>query len=76
MRHFTLYLAVVVCLMAAKMSAQDTFESRAKAIAEKIEKITKEEKEALKIEVEEVNKQLENGSLTITQANEKKKQLA
>jgi hypothetical protein len=76
MRHFTLYLAVVVCLMAAKMSAQDTFESRAKAIAEKIEKITKEEKEALKIEVEEVNKQLENGSLTITQANEKKQQLA
>lgn len=76
MRNFTLYLAVVVCLMAAKMSAQDTFESRAKAIAEKIEKITKEEKEALKIEVEEVNKQLENGSLTKVQADEKKQKLA
>ena len=76
MRNFTLYLAVVVCLMAAKMSAQETFESRAKAIAEKIEKITKEEKEALKIEVEEVNKQLENGSLTKTQADEKKQKLA
>ncbi len=76
MRNFTLYLAVVVCLMAAKMNAQDTFESRAKAIAEKIEKITKEEKEALKIEVEEVNKQLENGSLTTAQADEKKQKLA
>jgi len=62
--------------MAIKMTAQETFESRVKTIAEKIEKITKDEKEALKIEVEAVNKQLENGSLTTAQADEKKQQLS
>lgn len=76
MRSITIYLTLAVCLLATKLTAQETFEAKAKAIAEKIEKITQEEKEALKIEVEEVNKQLENGSLTKAQADEKKQKLA
>jgi hypothetical protein len=58
------------------MTAQTTFESRAKAIADKIETITKEEKLNLKGEVEAVNVQLESGSITKEQADAKKKDLA
>lgn len=76
MRSITIYLTLAVCLLATKLTAQETFEAKARAIAEKIEKITQEEKEALKIEVEEVNKQLESGSLTKAQADEKKQKLA
>lgn len=76
MRNFTIYLAVILCLVASKMLGQETFEKRAKAIALKIENITKEQKEALKIEVEEVNIQLEKGLISQEQADLKKKQLA
>lgn len=76
MRNLALYLAFVLCLLAGKASAQETFADKAKAIADKIDKITKEEKEALKVEVEQVNKQLENGSLTKEQADKKKNELA
>ena len=76
MKNFTLYLAVAACLLASKLSAQETFESKAKAIAEKIENITKDEKAALKTELEAVNKDLENNVITKAQADEKKMQLA
>ena len=76
MRNFLIYLAVSLCLFASKLAAQETFETKAKAIAEKIEKITNEEQATLKIEVEEVNDQLEKGSITKDQADEKKKKLA
>lgn len=55
---------------------QETFESEAKRIANKIEKITKEEKEALKEEVEAVNVQLSEGKITQQQADKRKKELA
>ena len=76
MRNFTIYLALLLCLFASKMVAQETFEGKAKAIANKIEKITKEEKEALKVEVEEVNVQFEKGTITKAQADQKKQDLA
>ncbi|MEO5777629.1 MAG: hypothetical protein ABIQ27_12050 [Flavobacterium sp.] len=76
MRNFTLYLAVAVCLVASKLSAQETFEAKAHAIADKIENITKDEKAALKIELEAVNKELEAGTITKAQADEKKMKLA
>ena len=76
MRNFTIYLALLLCLYASKMLGQETFEKRAKNIASKIETITKEEKAALKIEVEAVNKQLENGTITFAEAENKKKTLA
>jgi hypothetical protein len=76
MRNFTIYLALALCLLASKLVAQETFESKAKAIAEKITFITNEEKANLKTEVEEVNLQLEKGSITKEQADDKKKNLA
>ncbi|MCX6172604.1 MAG: hypothetical protein NT048_07180 [Flavobacterium sp.] len=76
MRNFTIYLAVFFCLVASKMVAQETFEEKAIVIAEKIEKITKEEKVALKSEIETVNKELETGNITKEQADDKKMKLA
>ena len=52
MKNFTIYLTGFLLLFITQIFAQETFESRAKSIANKIESITKEEKEALKTEVE------------------------
>lgn len=76
MRNISIYLAVLLCLFASKLVAQETFEDKAKAIGEKIEKITTEEKTALKNEVEEVNSQLDKGMINKEQAIENKKILA
>lgn len=76
MKNFTLYLAVAACLVASKLSAQETFDEKVRAIAEKIEKITKDEKAALKIELEAVNKELEAGTINKAEADEKKLKLA
>ncbi|MEC4050411.1 hypothetical protein OX284_013290 [Flavobacterium sp. SUN046] len=86
MRQLAIYLALSLCLFASKMMAQDTntkgeqekqtFEAKARAIADKIEKITTEEKINLKNKVEEVNVQLEKGLLTTEQAEVNKKKLA
>lgn len=76
MKHFTIYLAVAACLIASKLSAQESFEDKAKAIAEKIENITKDEKAALKAELETVNKDLENNVITKVQADQRKLELA
>ena len=85
-KNFTIYLALSLCLAASKLVAQEksnkdeqstqTFEAKAKAIGEKIEKITAEEKATLKAEVESVNVQLEKGTITKEQADAKKKELA
>jgi hypothetical protein len=76
MKNFTIYLSLLVCLFASKLSAQETFEGKAKEIAERIETITKEEKAALKLEIESVNKELEAGTITNEQADEKKLKFA
>lgn len=76
MRNFTIYLTLLLCVLASKMLAQESFETKAKKIADKIEKITKDEKATLKLEIEEVNIQLEKGTITSDQANSKKQQLA
>ena len=76
MRNFTLYLTGFLCLFLTKIFAQETFESRTKAIASKIENITKEEKTALKSEIEEINNQLQNQTITREQADDKKIKLA
>ncbi len=76
MRNFTVYLAGFLCLFLTKVFAQETFESRAKIIASKIESITKDEKASLKLEVEAVNQELEKGLITKEQADEKKMKLA
>lgn len=76
MRNLTIYLALSLCFLVTNMTAQESFASRARAIAEKIETIKKEEKAALKTEVEQVNTQLENGSITKDQADKQKAALA
>jgi len=76
MRNLTIYLAVTVCLLANKMAAQETFDERVRDIAQKIEQVTKEEKAALKVEVEAVNKEVEAGKLSYKEGDAKKLQLA
>lgn len=76
MRQLAVYLALSLCLLATKMMAQESFESKAKNIAKKIEKITTEEKATLKSKLEEVNQQLEKGVISTDQANDNKKKLA
>ena len=76
MRNFTIYLTTFLCVFLTKAFAQNTFEDRAKSIAEKIETITKEEKAALKTEVEGVNQQLENAEISAKDADDKKLQFA
>ncbi|MBC8883408.1 hypothetical protein H9X57_08285 [Flavobacterium piscinae] len=39
----------MLCALVTKMYGQDTFEGRAKTISETIQKITQEEKDALKM---------------------------
>lgn len=76
MRNFTIYLAVALCTIASKLTAQESFESKAKSIAEQIEKVTKDEKEALKVAVEAVNVRVEKGEINAQQAAQEKEALA
>lgn len=76
MRNTIIYSTLFLCLFSTKLIAQETFEQKAKAIADKIETITKEEKNTLKQEIEEVNIQFENKILTKEQADLKKQELA
>lgn len=76
MKNFTIYLVILIFLFVSKVLGQETFESKARKIANKIEKITKEEKAALKEEVEAVNVQLSEGKITQEQADKRKKELA
>lgn len=76
MRNFTIYLILFFFLVVSKVVGQETFESQAKKIADKIEKITKDEKEILKQEVEAVNVQLSEGKITQEHAEKRKKELA
>ena len=76
MKNLIIYSALVLCLYASKTFGQQSFESRAQEIANRIDKITTDEKAALKKEVEEVNMQLEKTLITKEQADFKKSQLA
>lgn len=76
MNRLALYLTLFASLFINKINAQESFETRAKTIANNIEKITKDEKEALKTEVEAVNVQLEKNIITSQQADEMKIKLA
>ena len=79
MKTITFYVAGFLCLLATQMTAQEkeeTFEVRANRIAKNIEKITKEQKDSLKIEVELVNTKLENNEITASEADSQKKEYA
>ena len=72
MQKIIFYVAVLLCTFLTQIYGQETFEQQAKVIANSITSITTEEKAALKAEVEEINKLLESGTITATQADEKK----
>ena len=76
MRNLTVYLVLLLCFFVSQIKAQETFEARAKNIASKIEAITKEEKEALKAEVQFIDNQLINGTITKEKAESEKQVLA
>lgn len=76
MKNFTVYLGILFLSFVSKTFAQETFETRAKAIALNIERITKEEKAALKTAVEVVNEKLDKGMITAKEADDQKLALA
>lgn len=76
MTRIIFYIVLLAFSVVTKVFSQETFEQRARMIATSIEKIAKEEKEALKIEVEEITQQLEKGIITEAQAQEAKERLA
>lgn len=72
MQKIILYAAVMLCALVTKMYGQDAFEERAKSISITIQQITQEEKEALKNEVEDINKLLESGAINSEKADAEK----
>lgn len=64
MQKIILYAVVLLCSLATKMYSQETFEKRAKNIAENIRMVTQQQKDSLKMEVENIEKNLENGSIS------------
>ncbi len=86
MTKIIFYLTVITLLLISKLNAQtitieeeqikSNFELQVKSISTNIEKITKEEKEALKNEVEAVNIQLELNKITKDEADKEKQRLA
>jgi len=76
MKTITFYVVAALCLLATRLSAQETFEERAEGIAKNIEKITKEEKDSLKVEVERVNELLDKNQISSEEASKQKEELA
>lgn len=76
MTKIIFYLTTLILLFVSKLEAQEKFVSQVKSISSKIENITKEEKSALKLEIEAVNMELQNGKITKEEADRKKQELA
>jgi hypothetical protein len=76
MKNFIIYLAILACSFVSKLNAQNTFESKAKAIAKNIDAIVIDEKAKLKTLIEEVNLEIEKSTISKQQAEEKKLKLA
>lgn len=70
MRTITIYiLSIAALFMAHKLVAQEDYQKKVEILREQKVKITEQEKEALKFEVENINKRLEKGELTTEDAN-------
>jgi len=76
MKTITFYVVAALCLLATKLNAQETFEERVAGIATNIERITKEQKDSLKVEVEQVNKMLDKKEISSEEAAKRKEDLA
>ncbi|MFP9112427.1 hypothetical protein ACLI1A_00690 [Flavobacterium sp. RHBU_3] len=75
MKAITFYVMALLCFVATKMHGQ-TFAQRAAKISENIEKITKEEKDSLKVEVDAVNLLLEKNEISTNDADDRKREYA
>lgn len=75
MKTITFFVVAALCLLTTALNAQD-FENRVDQISDNIEKITKQEKDSLKIEVEQVNKMLEKKEITSEEAEARKREYA
>ncbi len=77
MKTISTYFAVVImCFIANTMVAQDNYKDKIEALQEQKEKITFEEKEALKEEVESINRRLEKAEISYEEANKLKDEAA
>ena len=76
MKNFIIYLGILVISAMLQMFGQEHFESRAKQIANQIEKITKEEKAFLKEKIGAINQELDKGLISHQEAESKKLKLA
>lgn len=77
MQKIIFYTVIVLVSFLGKAFAQEkTFEERAKEIGNQIEMITTEEKNALKKEVDAIDKQVVDGKITKEKAEELKLQIA
>lgn len=76
MKTITFYVMALLCLITAKLNAQQTFQERANAIADNIAKISRQEKDSLKAEVERVNNLLDKKAISAEEAEMQKKQYA
>lgn len=70
-----LIILVLLCTTIAQTQAQ-TFEEEVKRISKKIERITNQQKDSLKMKVKEINLRLENEQITKTQADQLKQEAA
>lgn len=76
MTKIIFYLTTFLFLFVCQLEAQETFESKVKLISSNIENITKEEKSALKVEVEAINIDLQNGKISKEEADAAKQKFA
>lgn len=77
MRTITVFvLGLVTLFMMNSLSAQEDYENKVKALKSQKEKVTQQEKEALKVEVSEINKRLEDGVITEEVAKKLKAEVA
>lgn len=70
-----LLILVLLCTTIAQ-SQEKTFEKEVSKISKRIERITKQQKDSLKLKVVAIDKQLENGEITETTAKTLKKEVA
>ena len=78
MKNFIIYLAVALCVFCYKLQAQETkinFKNQSRITYKKIDSIKKSEKAKLKLAINAINSDLENGSINKQQADDKKSAL-
>ena len=77
MQKIILYISIALVTLVNTVSAQEkTFEQKAKEIAVNIKTIAEEEKKALKAEIEAIDKAVESGQMTATDAEKAKTKVA